>query len=120
MSNSTVEDIAATMLGARKQCFEGDAFHDVVRDRHPHASLHEYNEAADLAWRWSRQEVADFAGWCAGSCHGDGSAEEKQARRSVMEIDYKFGWYDAEFQRYLREKAEGYRAELQDGYVYVF
>jgi hypothetical protein len=87
----SVNELAKTMLEAYKQGYQGDAFHEVVRTQCPRAFLRDYNEAADLAWQWFREEVAQFASWKMGCCHGDESPECYRAWRDVMEHDFRFG-----------------------------
>jgi hypothetical protein len=87
----SVNEIAQTMLETYKQGYQGDAFHQIMRTQYPLAFLGDYNKAADVAWYWFREEVAEFASWCAGSVHGDTSPECYRAWRDVMEHDFEFG-----------------------------
>jgi hypothetical protein len=102
----SVNEIAKTMLEAYKQGYQGDAFHEVVRTQCPRAFLVDYNKAADVAWQWFRVEVAEFAAWSMGSCHGDESPECYRAWRDVMEHDFEFGVQADKYWDYLQSRRE--------------
>ncbi len=48
----------------------------------------------------TREEIATFAAWCVGSCHGDWDPLTDAERERVMKDDIAFDWWSAEFKRY--------------------
>ena len=47
-----------------------------------------------------REDVATFAAYCVGSCHGDWDPRTDAERERVMNDDIAFGWWSAELKRY--------------------
>ena len=47
-----------------------------------------------------REEIATFAAYCVGSCHGDWDPRTDAERERVMKDDTAFDWWRDEFERY--------------------
>ena len=47
-----------------------------------------------------REEIAMFAAYCVGSCHGDWDPRTDAERERVMKNDIAFGWWRNEHERY--------------------
>lgn len=55
----------------------------------------------------SREDVATFAAWCVGSCHGDDDQRVELVRTRVMNDGQVFAYWKAEHARYIASRAEG-------------
>ena len=54
-----------------------------------------------------RREVASFAVWCVGSCHGDWSPEAAEVKEAIMQAsqdDELYVHFRDELERYKRER----------------
>ena len=99
-------EVEAELVEAIKQGTHGDELYRLCEDSAPSMFLTEHNREINTAvynaWHKYREEVANFAGWCEGSCHGDASPEAFKAWRDVMENDFMFGRMH---ERYLEKVA---------------
>ena len=84
-------EVEAELVEAIKQGKHGDRLYELCEDSAPPMHPDVFYAAVQNAWHEYRKEVAWYASWCAGSCHGDFSAEAFKAWRDVMESDFMFG-----------------------------
>ena len=84
-------EVEAELVEAIKQgnCVEN--MYPAFCNQYPYVQPETYYTAVQNAWHEYRKEVAWYAAYCAGSCHGDASAEAFKAWRDVMESDFAFG-----------------------------
>jgi hypothetical protein len=63
-------------------------------------------KAAGAAAVTERENVADFAGWCSGSCHGDWSDECQDAYMRVFRDDAVFAEWKRRQQKFEHNRAK--------------